>query len=185
LDDARFMKLVANLPALLESPRADRNMITLFQSAEKGGARNSRVPNLANLRAANDVLDQKTALAETFNSPAIGVRDWLASQFKADRAKQVMIDLHHCAAAINAGWPSRPVKARITKNAKAAATDSAVTASQRQLIATLARSLIGTKRLAINQVTFKADGTVDVSMTNGEIGKDDVEKWIGLLEGSH
>ena len=90
--------------------------------------------------------------------------------------------LERCAATINAGWSSREIKSQMTKAFKDAATDATLLPSHRAALADQTRRLIGMKRLLVNEVTFMADGSVQVSFSTAHVDKDDAERWIAAMQ---
>ena len=181
MDDKQFLKLMASAPPMVDNPRSDPDVVATFQNAEKSGRLAAR--ELARLRDVNAELDRRTSIAQSLNAPAEGYRDWIADHLPKIGPRRTQWLIERCAATIQAGWPSRNVKAKMTKEFKAAAMDGSISLQQRDMIAEQARRLIGLKRLAINEVTFLTDGTVNVTMTTPAVDEDDVNKWISYLNG--
>jgi hypothetical protein len=115
------------------------------------------------------------------NIPAEEYRDWIDNHLPKVGPRRTQWLVERCAATIQAGWPSRNVKSKMTKEFKAVATDGSISQPQRAMIAEQTRRLIGLKRTAINQIVFAPDGSVSVSMTIPAVDEDDVNKWIGSL----
>jgi hypothetical protein len=181
LDDRQFLKLMANAPAMVQNPRADEQVVALFQKAEQSGSLSHR--ELDRLRQAASELDRRTQIAQAMNLPAEGYRDWIASKLTDGGPRRLQWLIERCAGTITAGWPSRSIKAAMTKQFKAVANDNIFTPSQRQLIAEQLRRLIGLKRVSVNKITFLAGNTVQVTFSTTAVDEDDVEKWIAQLNG--
>jgi len=179
LDDSQFLKLMASAPPMIENPRADQDMVATFQQAEKADHIHDR--ELARLRSVSAELNRRTSIAQSLNAPAEGYRDWIADHLPKIGPRRTQWLIERCAATIQAGWPSRNIKAKMTKEFKAASTDGSISLPQRDMIARQARRLIGLKRTAINEITFPGDGSVNVTTTTPAIDEDDVNKWIGSL----
>jgi hypothetical protein len=183
LDETVALKLMAATPKMLENPRADSSVVDTFKSVDN----NSQLSpaELRRLRVLADELAQRTATMTSFNTPAEGYRDWVQGKIEesASHAAALLWLIERCHATISAAWPSRSLKARMTKDFKAAGLDRDITPQQRQLIAEQARKLIDLKRTAINEITFMDNGSVNVTFSTYAVDEEDVEKWIALLNG--
>lgn len=186
LDDRQFLKLMANAPAMVANPRADDEIVKTFREAEH--ADHVSEPDRKRLRDGAAELDRRTHVAEALNAPALGYRDWVITQIekwpdssRIGRRLQWLIE--RCAATITGGWPSRTIKAKVSKDFKSASGNTALAAAQRSMIADQAHRLIGLKRTAIDEITFLADGSLKVTFTTPAVDEDDVNKWTALLNG--
>ena len=179
LDGRDFEKLMRQAPAIVANPRADEELVARFTETEK---QSTSPTESKRLREVAKELDRRTEIAAAFNRPAQQWREWLESEFEGNTARQLHLKMERAAATIRAGWPSREVKAALTKAFKAAATDSTLTDLDRHAIAAHARTLTGMKRRSINEITFAADGSVSVTFTNSAIDKDDVNKWLAEID---
>lgn len=182
LEDSQFAALVRSAPRLIENPRAKAETIALFENAAE--SRLLTPADLSRLRDLAAALDRDTELAEQFNVPALGYREWVQRKLDESRSgpQRLLWLIERCVATINAGWPPRNIKSRITRSFRTAAADATLMTYERQRIADEARTLIGLKRRAINQITFPSDNTVKVTFSNAKLDDDDVEKWIESLQ---
>jgi hypothetical protein len=179
LDDRGFERLMQQAPAMIANPRADEGLVALFAQVEKQRPSDTETKRLRDTAAE---LDRRTDVAASFNRPAEQWREWLKSRFEGNTARQLHLNMERAAATIRAGWPSREVKAALTKSFKSAAADSALTDLDRRALAAHARTLIGLKRRSINEITFAADGSVSVTFSNAAISKNDVSKWLAEID---
>lgn len=183
LTDNQFLTLIANAPAMIDDPRADADVVSRFEQAEKAARPTSG--ELEALRRAKDELHRRVPLAESFNRPAIGYREWLIKQFEASRVRRYCLLIEECAATIKAGRPTRAIKSKLTKATKQAGDDSSITPQDRQLIAQQLQQLTKIeKRRAVNEITFPSKGGITVTFTNIQADQDDVNKWIAQLNGN-
>jgi len=187
LDDQQLVKLLANAPAMIMNPRADAETVATCKKIDSSSRLNDR--EIAALRVDAAGLDRRAAIAETLNAPAEGYRDWIASAVDSSpapdrKARELQCLIERCAAIIKAGWPSRSVKTKLTKEFRAAGLNRAITAGQRQAIADQVRRLVGMNRTAVNDISFMAGGAVEITFTTSAVDQDDVDRWIGYLNGS-
>ena len=183
LNEDVVLKLMSATPKMLENPRAAPATVDTFKRVD-----NAEPLSTVESRRLRDLaadLAKQTAKLSAFNRPAEGFRDWLRDRIDESGSRAVallwLIERGH--ATISAGWPSRSIKANMTKDFKAAGLDRDITPQQRQLIAEQARKLIGLKRSAVNEITFMENGSVSVTFSTYAVDEDDVNKWIALLHG--
>ena len=183
LDDATVLKLMAATPKLLENPRAEPAAVEAFKRAD-GQSQLSSI-EVRRLNELADDLTKRSDSIKSFNTPAEGFRDWVRSKIEsADLpASELLWLIERCHATISAGWPSRSIKAQMTKAFREAGLNRDITPEQRGAVAEQARKLIGLKRTTINEITFMDNGSVNVSFSTYAVDEDDVNSWIPLLHG--
>lgn len=183
LDDTAVLKLMATTPKLLENPRANTDAVDTFTRVDS----TARMPTVEfrKLKELTGDLTKRTEKMSSFNTPAEGYRDWVQGKIEesGSRTGPLLWLIERTHATISAGWPSRSVKAQMTKDFKSAGLNRDITPQQREVIAEQTRKLIGLKRTAINEITFMDSGSVNVTFSTYAVDEDDVEKWIALLHG--
>ncbi len=179
LDEKRFADLARRAPRLIENPRAERKAVSTFRRAAAAGPLPQR--DRDRLREMEAEFVQRTARARRLNRPATSFRAWVQEKLGAGGPRPRQWLLAWCAATINAGWSTRSIKTAITRGFGAGGLDPSFTTSQRRLVAEQARHLIGRRRVAINKVTFMADGSVRVTFSTAGVDAGDVRRWVEAL----
>lgn len=181
LSDQQMLGMMAGAPPMLDNPRASADMISLFEKSEQ--VKKPLANESQRLRDAVNDLDYRSKSAEEMNVPADGWRDWIAGKLSAKGPRRLQWLIERAAATASAGWAVRSVKMKMTKEFKLAGSESldAFTQHDRDRVAEQARRLIGLHRRAVNQITFLADGSINVSFSSNAIDKEDVDKWIASL----
>jgi len=181
MDERAFAKFMDSAPPMIENPQANAAMLELFERADKAGVLRDR--DLERLRAAWLDLEQRTKVAELLNRPAIEFRDFIDDKLGETGSLPRLWLIERCAATIKAGWSTRSIKTRITRSFTAAATDATITPEQRRLIVLQTHKLAEMKQRSVSDVTFMANGSVNVSFSTAGVTENDVEKWTNRLAG--
>ena len=179
LDQARFVRLVREAPVLVPNPRADPQVVALFERVADAGP--LAETDLKRFRRILERLEAQTARAQTLGRPARGFHEWAQRRLAADALRSRQWQLVTLAATVSAGWPVADLKSKVTQTLGAAASGAALTPSQRGLLARQLRALRGLERRTVNQVTFMADGSVRVTFATSRIGDDDIDRWLERL----
>ncbi len=181
LDDRAFQQAIRSLPRLLENPRAQGDVIGLFERAEK--QRRVSASDRERLEEMNRELQKRSALVEPYNLPAIGLREWLLEQCGETGIRQHMVRIEWCAATIAGGWPTRAVKTEMTKAMADAGADETISGRDRMRLAGMVGDLDGMSRRLVREVAFMADGSVEVGFSTAQVTSDDVKRWTDRLLG--
>ena len=180
-NDQQFADFMDNIAALVQNPRADPQIIdTLERLAESAVLPAQRLQQLQ-----EDVaeLDRRTTITAQFNEPAISFAQWVQRKLGETGPRPRQWLLARCAATIRAGWSTRSIKTRITRNFTASLDDKSFTTDHRRLVVQQAQQLVGFKRRFVNEVTFLANGSVRVTFSTGGVDRDDVKRWSDRLAG--
>jgi hypothetical protein len=181
LDERAFAKFMDQAPEMVENPRADAALLDLFERAEKAGKLQPR--ELDRLRATYAELEKRTKLAELMNRPAEEFRAFIDKKLGETGVKPRLWLLEECVATIQAGWPTRSVKTRISKSFLAAANEVDMPREHLRLLAAQTEKLKAMSRRYVNEITILADGKVHVSFSTASVTEADVDKWINRLAG--
>jgi hypothetical protein len=178
MDDARFRRLLDDLPRLVRNPRSDRDLINQFTAAQGAG----RLPE-AEVRRANDLLNElesRSTIAARLNAPALGLRDWLELKLAGHSSRLALARLERCQAMIDGGWPVESLKSRIQQFFEAAANDMAFEPSARRLVSQQAERLAG-RRVPLITSARVADNSISVTYDEAAVYDFEVRKWIRTL----
>lgn len=181
-NDREMTRLLQTLPRLIENPRATKQALELLSTAE--AAESLSESDAAQLQQFVQEMDEQTELAQRFNQPATQLRAWLLDEIDPDGPRSMQLLIESCAATIEAGWSTRAVKTRITRACTAAAESENFTAADKRMIAQQLHRLAGRSRRSVDQVTFLANGSVNVSHSTAAVSGADVKRWIARLAGS-
>ncbi len=179
LTTQQFLTVMRQTPALRENPWANRTTLELFIRAEtEGPLRESDRNRLQELE-----LELKLAedIARHLNHPAEQFRTWISEQLGETGLLPRLWLLEQCMATINAGWPTRSIKSRISRNFADSIADESFTERDRKVVALIAEDLAGHKRQYISQFAIKADGSLDARFSTAQVTTGDVEKWRNRL----
>ena len=180
-NDQQFADFMDNIPALVQNPRADPQIIdTLERLAESAVLPAQR---LQQLQADIAELDRRTTITAQFNEPAISFAQWVQRKLGETGPRPRQWLLARCAATIGAGWSTRSIKTRMTRNFTASLDDKSFTSDHRRLVVQQAQQLVGFKRRFVNEVTFLANGSVRVTFSTSGVDRDDVKRWSDRLAG--
>jgi len=105
LDDRAFRLALKSLPRFLENPRAQGDVIGLFERAKH--QRRISASDRERLEEMNRELQKRSALVEPYNQPAIGLREWLLEQCGKTGIRQHMVRIEWCASTIAGGCNGR------------------------------------------------------------------------------
>ncbi len=180
-NDQQFVDFMDNIPALVQNPRADPQIInTLERLAESAVLPAQR---LQQLQADVTELDRRTTITAQFNEPAESFAQWVQRELGETGPRPRQWLLARCAATIRAGWSTRSIKTRMTRNFTASLDDKSFTTDHRRLVVQQAQQLVGLKRRFVNEVTFLANGSVRVTFSTSGVDRDDVKRWSDRLAG--
>ena len=179
--DAAFMRMLGQMPAFVENPKADQRAINMFEQAAAAGPLRER--DRDRLQQLLDELDQQQTLAKAFNRPAEEFRDWVMRNVGEVGIEPRLLLLEQVSAHIMAGWPVGDAKGRVSRNFSASVDEEALTARHRAFLVQQAATLIGPGRNYINEITFLANGTVRSSIWSTYVSRQNVEAWEARLAG--
>lgn len=181
LTDQQFLLFMDETPAMMENPWAAAEVVALFEKAENAGPLMESDANA--LRRLEIELKEKEAIAQHLNHPAEQFRAWVSKQLGETGMRPRLWLLEECRAIINAGWPTRSIKTKITKNFTDSTVDNSFTDRDRHAVAHIADEMAGTSRKCVNSIGFLASGAVDVKYSTSQITKSDAENWRNRLFG--
>ena len=181
MDDRAFMKFLAATPRMAENPACDADVVEIFERA--GGQ--SRLPprDLERLRSVHIELEKRTKIAELMNRPAMEFREWVEEKLGETGVRPRLWLLEECVATIEAGWPTRSIKTRISKSFLQAANEADFPREHLRLLAEQLQKLEGLERRYVGEVTFLVAGSVEVTISKAAVTETDIEKWTNRLAG--
>src|SRR5690606_28073068 len=94
LDRRAVWHALQNAPRMLVNPRAEEQVMAFFGNAADAGP--IRADRLDLLRAASKGLDERTALYEAFNGPALAWRDWLRKRLEPETPQVILSLIEQC-----------------------------------------------------------------------------------------
>ena len=180
-NDQQFADFMDNLPALVQNPRADPQIIDTLEQLAASAVLPAR--RLQQLQEDVAELDRRTTITAQFNEPAISFAQWVQRKLGETGPRPRQWLLARCAATIGAGWSTRSIKTRMTRNFTASLDDKSFTSDHRRLVVQQAQQLVGFKRRFVNEVTFLANGSVRVTFSTSGVNRDDVKRWSDRLAG--
>ncbi len=178
-----FLRLLSQLPAMVPNPRGDEQVHALLERAVELGPLNRS--DRRQLQQFSRELDEQTERAETLNRPALELRTWIRDTVEDDDMRRIQALMEQCAATIDAAWSTQGVKMRISFAMSAGAESDTLTNAQRRAIAEQLQRLVGRHRRFVNQITFLANSTVNVTYSNARVTQRDVDNWLERLAGLH
>jgi hypothetical protein len=181
LDGRDLGRLLREAPAMVENPRAASDVMDLMRRAADAGQLSPADREL--LRALVAELDERSSIAEQMNMPAVQFREWVHLRLSSGGSAPLQWLIENCAATIDAGWPPRAIKGRMTAAFSAAGIDESITDADRAALTELLYAMVGRERRSVNRVTFLADGSVRVSYATAQVTRRDVENWVERLAG--
>jgi hypothetical protein len=181
LDDRGFLRFMDAAPPLLENPRAAADILAAFERADAEPALPPQ--ERARLQALAAEMERRAPIAAQMNLPAEAWRDWVAVRLGETGARRLLWLLERCAATIEAGWPTRSIKSRLSREFAEAAGDRSIFQNDRDRIAATARRLIGRSRRMVSEVTMFVAGDVEISFSTAAVDAADVQSWIDRLNG--
>lgn len=179
LSDAQFVLLLSNTPAMMRNPWSEPRILEMFRRAETAPRLSAR--DIEQMRALQTELTHREDVAKHLNHPADQFRQWVADQIGETGAKPRLWLLEQCSATIAAGWSTRSIKTRISRNFSDSVADESFTEEQRHMVATVARKLAGFKRQFVSDIAVMANGSVDVRFSTAQVRNSDVENWRNRL----
>jgi hypothetical protein len=179
LSAEQFLTVMRQTPALLENPRAAQGTLDLLTRAENAGPLSAADRTRLQQFEFQLKLDEDIALH--LNHPAQQFRRWVAEQIGETGLLPRLWLLEEVIATIDAGWPTRSIKSRISADFSNSVADETFTDRERQLVAYAAQQLAGRKRQYISQLAIMADGTVDARFSSAQVTSTDVRNWRNRL----
>jgi hypothetical protein len=179
MDDPQFGELIDDAPRMAPNPRAAEEIVAMFEQADDAGVLEAR--DLARLTEASAELDRRTAAAEAMNRPAAAWRDWVDLKLGETGPRRLHWLLERCGATIEAGWSTRAIKTRLTREFNRAAGDRSITERDSARLAAHAQQLAGRSKRFVKEITLLAGGEVDASFSTAAVDKADVQAWMDRL----
>lgn len=176
-----FMRLLRELPAMVPNPRGSERAMSLYQAAVEAGR--MRPSDRARLRELTEELDELTERAEVLNRPAEEFRHWLRETVGDAGPRRYQLLMEHCAATIDASWSTQGIKMRMSFAFTRSAEHGTLSRSEQRTIAQQLQRLVGRESRFLNQITFLADGSVNVTYSNARVIQRDVDNWIERMTG--
>ena len=181
MDDATFLRMLDVTPAMVENPKAAAPVLETMAEVERIG-RLSRTQT-EKLRSYVESLNDEAMIAAEMNRPAREWRAWLAGKLGEEGQRSRLWMVENLAATILGGWPVSELKGDISRNFTRSVEDQTFTAQQRQAVVLHLSRLIGPGRRYFHDVTYFADGAVEVAIRTSSVDRDDVENWRRRLAG--
>ena len=182
LDAETFRRLVREAPVLPPNPRADTQVIALFDRVADAGPLSEE--DLQRFRELVERLDAETARAKALGRPATGFHEWVQKRVGNHPLRSRQWLLVRLALTTSAGWPVARLKTEVTRTLAEAATDSTLTRAHRALLARQLRTLAKLEeRRVVDEVSFMADGSVRVTFVTSQVSDDDIYRWLERVGG--
>ncbi len=181
LDDAAFLDAMDATPPLLENPNAAPALLDLMGRVEAAGALSAE--NTEKLRRHVEGLNDQVMRIEELNRPAREWRAWVAEHLGDTGARPRLWMVENLAAHISAGWPVSELKGDLSRNFTDSVKDQGFTAEGRQAVVLALSRLIGPGRKYFHDLTYRADGSVSVTLRTAAVDREDVETWRRRLAG--
>lgn len=181
MDDATFLRMLDATPAMVENPKAALDALDTAAQLDRAGRLTAA--QTLKLRAYVESLNERTMMAEEMNRPALEWRLWMAEKLGEAGARPRLWRVEGLAATIMAGWPVSDLKGDISRDFTRSVDDDTFTPEQRQSVILQLSRLIGPGRRIFDDVTYFADGSVEVKMRTSSVDRDDVENWRRRLAG--
>lgn len=180
-DDEAFLQLMNEAPPLVENPAAHPPTIALFERAGEAGP----LPpaHAENARRAWAALQERGRLVEEMNRPAMEWRAWIAEKFGVTGARPRQWMAEELATSIAGGWPVTSIKSRMSREYSRSAPDASFTGPQREWLVRQISTLLGRERRYVREVTFFANGDLEVTIGTAGIDEDDLANWRDRLAG--
>ncbi|TVQ54879.1 MAG: hypothetical protein EA377_04500 [Phycisphaerales bacterium] len=178
-----FTRMINLLPPYLENPAANENVRQLMNRARDAGQLSAR--DIARLEEVYREMKENVEMANNMNQPAAEFRDWIAAQYEHDHMRALLLALAECTATVAGGWSTRSIKTQITRMTTEAGKDPDFSRQDRRVIAEQIQRLVGIERRMVNEVTFLADGSVNVTFSTAAVTRRDSNNWIDRLHGRH
>ena len=178
MEDARFRRLMDQLPRMVRNPRSDRDLIERFSAAQAAGGLAE-----ADLRRANELLnelEERSTIALRLNTPALGLRDWLEVRLAGNSSRLSQARLERCHAMIEGGWPVESLKSRLQQFFQAAADDMDFEPPQRRAVSQQAERLAGRRVPLIASVRI-IESSLSITYDEAAVYDFEVRKWIKTL----
>lgn len=179
LDDRAFLRLLRNLPALVENPRGEQAFMELVARAEKMDALSPG--DFDQLRQLDELRSQQMHLAESLNRPAMAIREWIRAGSEDSPVRTLQSMVEECAATIDGAWPPRDIKGALTQTFTRAAGE--LGREEKRLLAEQTQGLVGKNRRFVNSITFFADRSINVSYARAQVTQRDFDRWMERLAG--
>jgi len=179
LDDRAYLRLLRELPALIENPRGDPSFLNLIERAEQMDA----IPpdDFERLRQLDAQSIEHMAIAESLNRPALALRDWVRDGVADSTVRTIQLMIEECAAQVDGAWLPATVKGNLTRAFTIAASE--LTVAEKRLLADHAHGLVGRERRFVKAVTFFADRSINVSYSRPAVSQRDYDRWMQRLAG--
>ena len=182
LTDRQFGQFMQQMPAMVENPKSNQDALRKLEYADNLGPMSPEVT--AQFKAFLAELDEQEKIAAEMNRPGREFREWVLEQLGDGGAHPIWWKAETLAALIFQGWQVSTEKGNFTRDLADAANDDTFTDQQRRMILDDLLSISKTpKRPWLKEVTWLADGSVDVSFYNSYISKANIEKWAERLLG--
>ncbi len=178
MSDREFERFLADLPRLLENPRADESLIASLGDVVRTGPLTER--ELTSMRRLLDDLAGRSSRARALNQPALAFRAWVERGLPAQGAAALQVALEQAAALVDAGWPVDRLKARIDERCRASAGVASFTDEQRRRVAKQAHRLAGRQRLLVTSARIEEE-TLAVNYGETAVYDFDVRRWVKLM----
>ncbi len=174
-----FTRMINQLPPYLENPAANENMRQLMNRARDAGRLSAR--DIARLEEVYRDMNESVEIANDLNQPAAAFRDWISAQYEDNHMRALLLALAECTATVAGGWSTRAIKTEITRMTTEAGKDPDFSRQDRRIIAEQIQRLVGIERRMVNEVTFLADGSVNVTFSTAAVTRRDADNWIERL----
>jgi hypothetical protein len=178
MDDRAFDRFLAQLPRLVENPRANATVMRRMGTVVRAGTLSEA--DQATLSAELDDVVLRTSRAAALNQAALGLRDWVRDHLPETGPRRVELELDRCAAMIAAGWSVDEPKRRLERMIESAAQSRDVDDAARRRLATRVQRLEGPGRMYVSSAQL-VDGALAVQYGAAAVYDFDVRRWQRLL----
>ncbi len=181
LDNRTFDKLLATLPAFVQSPAADPAKLKRF---EKLAYMSGRDPQAAKkLQSEWDVMRVTISQQKLLNVPATQFREILLDQMPLEGPRRIRVMLQWLADNINAGIDTRSIKSAITKELKTRRIDETLTDKDRWNLIYRLETLAAKagKTTVIRDIILYIHQSGEIKTSTLEISQSNIDTWSAYL----
>jgi hypothetical protein len=181
MTDAQFESVLTDLPALMDSPRADSVLIAQLTSATSGNPLDKKAQDLVNGRIR--AMERRSEQIEAFNRAPIEFRQWIREQTATRPGHQplwpILAEIEDCLVLVRGGWSVDAAKNRLDALCTAAGNNHDLPAAQRQKITDHLATLSGIRNAFIRNARIQ-DNNLTVDFGEAAVDDFEVRKWTKM-----
>jgi tellurite resistance protein len=171
-------KLLADLPPLVQNPRANRKLLTQLNNTIAKGQLAAKTQDAWKQRL--EELETQTQRARDMNLPGLRLRQWVIEHVQPRSAGPLLVELEQCAALARAGWSTDRVKSRLDETFAAMGRSRRFSDDDRRKVADAAQRSITPSRVYVQSTEFD-EGLLIVRFAETGIYDFEVRQWLQAL----